>query len=181
MRFSKNASLNLSINAIVILILAITMLGLGLGFMRSTFKKATGSLGDVSAEVQKEMTDRLRERTTTVATSVEGIEIKSTGEKTVYLGIKNVNNADKKFKIVIERAKCIAMNTEADAGGNACGALTVSTFEGEELTIAANSVEVFPIKLAVASGTGSDVFRLPITVNEGATVYGQIHIDVNVP
>jgi len=46
MKFTKKASLNLSINAIVILILAITMLGLGLAFMRNIFGTAIWRLDE---------------------------------------------------------------------------------------------------------------------------------------
>jgi len=41
---SKNAALELSINAIIILILAITMLGLGLTFTRGLFKSASSKM-----------------------------------------------------------------------------------------------------------------------------------------
>ena len=61
MRFTKNASLNLSINAIVILILAITMLGLGLGFMRNIFGSATEEFTKVGGTVQKQMVDQMKE------------------------------------------------------------------------------------------------------------------------
>lgn len=45
MAFSKKASLNMSINAIVMLVMAMALLGLGLTFIRGMMGGATGKLG----------------------------------------------------------------------------------------------------------------------------------------
>ena len=97
MRFSKNASLNLSINAIVILILAITMLGLGLGFMRNIFGSATEEFTKVSGTVQKQMVEQMKQTNRIVDIDRPKISIKKAGKDQVYLGFKNVQAGDMYF------------------------------------------------------------------------------------
>lgn len=97
MRFTKNASLNLSINAIVILILAITMLGLGLGFMRNIFGSATEEFTKVGGTVQKQMIDQMKETSKVVDIDRPKLEIRKAAKDQAYIGFKNVQAADRFF------------------------------------------------------------------------------------
>ncbi len=100
--YKRKASLNLSINAIVVLILAITMLGLGLGFMKKTFKSATGQFGTVSDEVRKEMINRMKDEPGKAFFSVYQLEIKTGEEKQIYLAVRN--DLDKDVTITVDWA-----------------------------------------------------------------------------
>jgi len=113
MRFSKNASLNLSINAIVILILAITMLGLGLGFMKNLFSKTTGQLADVGEDIKNQMISELRRSNAKLTLDQEDITIKTGNTKDIYFGVKNVLTEDNEFGITID---CKPALNQADTG-----------------------------------------------------------------
>ena len=97
MKFSKNASLNLSINAIVILILAITMLGLGLGFMRDIFGSATEEFTKVGGTVQKQMIDQMKQTSKIVDIDRPKVTVRKAGKDQAYLGFKNVQADDRYF------------------------------------------------------------------------------------
>ena len=105
-RKNKKGGLQISINAIVILILAITVLGIGLGFIRGMFSKTIGQLGDVSDDIKNDMIARIRESDERLALREENIEIKKSGEKTIYFGIRNEedmgNNLGIEFDIYFE-------------------------------------------------------------------------------
>ena len=99
MKFTKKASLNLSINAIVILILAITMLGLGLAFMRNIFGQATGDFTEIGGEVQKQIITQMKSSSKVVDLSGAVYKIEPGEKKMVYIGFKNTGNEPKKFII----------------------------------------------------------------------------------
>jgi len=99
MKFTKKASLNLSINAIVILILAITMLGLGLAFMRNIFGKATEEFQEVSGTVKKQMIDQMKESTKIVDLSRPKVELKTGDSTQIFIGFKNDGSDPEAFQI----------------------------------------------------------------------------------
>jgi hypothetical protein len=99
MRFTKKASLNLSINAIVVLILAITMLGLGLAFMRNIFGSATEEFQEVSGTVQKQMIDQMKESNKVVDVSNSKLRMKAGERKQIFIGFKNEDSTAKEFQI----------------------------------------------------------------------------------
>ena len=99
MQFTKKASLNLSINAIVILILAITMLGLGLAFMRNIFGSATQEFSEVSGTVKKQMIDQMKATTKTVDLSRPKVELKAGESTQVFIGFKNEGNDPRDFRL----------------------------------------------------------------------------------
>jgi hypothetical protein len=106
MQFTKKASLNLSINAIVILILAITMLGLGLAFMRNIFGSATQEFSEVSGTVKKQMIDQMKESEKIVDVSNPKMVMKAGENKQVFMGFKNEGNNPVSFQIrVVESSR----------------------------------------------------------------------------
>src|SRR3989338_1390866 len=58
-RFSKTASLEISVQAIVIVVLAMTLLGLGLGFVRNLLTDISSTTEDVQAQVKQRILDDL--------------------------------------------------------------------------------------------------------------------------
>jgi len=99
---NKKGGLQISINAIVILILAITVLGIGLGFIRGMFSKTIGQLGDVSDDIKNDMINRIRNSDERLALREENIEMKKSGEKTIYFGIRNEEESLTEFDITFE-------------------------------------------------------------------------------
>ncbi|MBW2995220.1 hypothetical protein KY312_02620 [Candidatus Woesearchaeota archaeon] len=165
----RKGSLQLSINAIVVLILAITMLGLGLAFMRSTFGGVTAQFGEISAEVQKDMLDRLQQSPEDLVLNRYEVEIRQGESKEVYLAIRNELGNPATFLIdqKEESSKtcgageatthcCISM------GGSTCGDLSLSTFPKVTLTDGESKV----LKLIISAGpqAGKDTYMMPIRV-----------------
>ena len=99
MQFTKKASLNLSINAIVILILAITMLGLGLAFMRNIFGSATEEFTAVSGTVKKQMVDQMKETTKIIDISQPKVSLRQGADTQIFIGFKNEGASEVKYQI----------------------------------------------------------------------------------
>ena len=58
-RFSKKASLNLSIEAIVVVVIAFTVLGLGLGFVKSQLSSIGEGASTVTDTIKQQVLDDL--------------------------------------------------------------------------------------------------------------------------
>lgn len=99
MQFSKKASLNLSINAIVILILAITMLGLGLGFMKGMFGKVTGELGEMTEGLAAERKAELESSLDRISFHTTELEIKRGTKDNIYYAVRNNLEATDEFRV----------------------------------------------------------------------------------
>jgi len=100
MLFSKKASLDLSINAIVILILAITMLGLGLGFIKNTFSKTTEQFEEVGSDFKNQLIDAIKESNERLVFNKYDIEVKKGASKEFYIGINNDLNMVYDFSLL---------------------------------------------------------------------------------
>ncbi|MBD3249586.1 hypothetical protein GF336_06085 [Candidatus Woesearchaeota archaeon] len=99
-KWSKNASLNLSINAIVIVVLAMTLLGLGLGFIKSQI----GQIGETSTQVQQQIAEQIEGQLRASGEKMSfqrEINIAKGDRKVLTLGIQNVDNEELHFKINI--------------------------------------------------------------------------------
>lgn len=99
-RFSKRASLNLSIEAIVVVVIAFTVLGLGLGFVKNQFK----SFSDTSTQVSSQIKDQILEsmRSSGKKLSVDREVIMERGDtKAVNIGVVNTGISTLKFGINI--------------------------------------------------------------------------------
>ena len=165
----KKGSLQLSINAIVVLILAITMLGLGLAFMRSTFGGVTAQFGEVSAEVQKDMLDRLQQSPENLVLNRYEIEVRQGESKEVYLAIRNDLGNTETFLIDQnkESSKTCQAGEETlhcciSMGGSLCEDLKLSTFP----KITLNDGESNVLKLIISAGprASKDTYMVPIRI-----------------
>jgi hypothetical protein len=86
---NKKAALELSINAIVVLILAITILGLGIGFIKNQFGSLNKRFTDVSAEIQSELVQKIRESGDLLVFNRAELTTTVGTKDTFYIGIKN--------------------------------------------------------------------------------------------
>lgn len=180
----RKASLSLSINAIVVLILAITMLGLGLAFMRSTFGGVTAQFGEISAEVQKDMLNRLQQSPESLVLNRYETDIRQGESKEVYLAIRNDLGTERTFTIdqgdissktcapqEDTRHCCISM------GGNPCEDLTLETFP--RITLDDGESRVLKIKISAGPKAAKDTYMMPIRV-ESAGAATEIPYDQTV-
>ena len=161
MIFSKNGSLNLSINAIVVLILAITMLGLGLAFMKNTFGSVTDRFGSVTDEMHKEMIERLADGAKKAALNVYEINMKQSEKKNIYLAIR-----DELASAGAETTYSIGGLSGTPLGSSVCP--TLETFS--DVTIKAGEAKVVPI-LITTSSADSGTCRYSIEITVGGTAY----------
>jgi hypothetical protein len=119
MQFTKKASLNLSINAIVILILAITMLGLGLAFMRNIFSTAGEQITAISANVEKQMIDQMKAGTKIIDINQPRLEMDKGQSASVVLGFQNVG--DKAMNFQINSIEASELGLAIDVESTKCG------------------------------------------------------------
>ena len=152
-KFSKKASLNLSIEAIVVVVIAFTVLGLGLGFVKNQFK----SFSDTSTQVSSQIKDQILEsmRSSGKKLSVDREVIMERGDsKAVNIGVVNTGISTTKFGINI-----IPMKKQ-----NIDGTPGVTADMGDEVTFFYN--ELVDKEL---SPTDGDVIPITITTTGGAS------------
>ena len=152
MRFSKKASLNLSINAIVILILAITMLGLGLGFMKKTFGGAIGQFEDVSDDIKATMIAELEASNERLVFNKYDIQVKEGTEKEIYYAINNDGDA---VNPVVIKFKCTDAIANDECLPESCP-IDFKTFDTK--TVEANDNAVLKVIIAVPSNTAKTTY-----------------------
>ena len=146
----KKASLNLSINAIVVLILAITMLGLGLTFMRNIFGGATKEFTKVSGEVEKQMIDQMKQSTKVVTLSRPKVELKVGEADQIFVGLKNVEQGAKDFKIKAPATggtQCLSIGSITCEYSGGWSDLLLDTIYDKIITVESGEVTVLPINL----------------------------------
>jgi len=183
MKFSKNASLNLSINAIVILILAITMLGLGLGFMRNIFGQATEEFTKVGGTVQKQMIDQMKESTKIVDISRPKLIIKQGTKDQVYLGFKNAQATPATFTI----QPISGVPLTGVGGGTTPNCLQTGTpdvelrYKSTGTTVEAGETTVIPLNIVIKPNTpeGTCFFDVPLLIVAGADTQTK-HLELTV-
>lgn len=159
--FSKRASLNLSINAVVVLILAITMLGLGLAFMKKTFGGVTEEFEEVSGEIKVQLIDRLKTSREALALSTFNMEIEKSSKKTVYLGVRNDLGCGTLEYAIDATATCESLAGYGDINCKG-GAVKITTFATQD--VAQNDVGILPINIKTESSAIPDTLKFPIVV-----------------
>jgi hypothetical protein len=177
---SKRASLQLSINAIVVLILAITILGLGLGFIKSQFTSMTKQFDQVSDEIEKELTDKIRTSGELLVFNKQKIDATRGVEDVFYMGVSNpgsptsANCFNVLFRCIqtLSGADCDpagAVPNPAGVGGKAPSGYTITMISEEwfnvfdEVNIEGGDVGVYPVYLQIA-GASSDTYLVEIDV-----------------
>ncbi|MFH1510958.1 MAG: hypothetical protein ABIF10_04645 [Candidatus Woesearchaeota archaeon] len=168
-RFRK-ASLSLSINAIVVLILAITILGLGLGFIKKQFTDMSSKFQEVSVEMQKEMTDKIRQSGELLVFNVLDIQVNRGVEQTFYMGLSNTDQTTKCFTVMFKCIKALTTGNSCDsvAGDNVwIGGEVDPGITGDSspqvsnpwvkvftlVNIDSGSVGVYPVNIQIGSAT----------------------------
>ncbi len=138
----KKGNLNLSINSIVVLILAITMLGLGLAFMRNIFGDAMEQFEGVSAEMETEMTESLRDTRDDVALNVRETSAEMRSTSRIYLGIQNDRSDTLYYQYDIFES---GQDNPCDYESGETGDCKIDLDVFNDGSVEGNDVEVIPI------------------------------------
>jgi len=99
-----------------------------------------------------------------VIISEKEISLEPNQEATIYLGIKNINNEDQKFKISYECDNC---NDE----------ISLQMFS--EVGIKANKEGAFPIKI-ITNKEAKGEYNIRIKVSDGNKEYSSTNININI-
>ena len=159
MRSNKKAGLQISINAIVILILAITVLGIGLAFIRGMFSQTIGQLGEVSKDIENDMINAIRDSDERLVLREENIEIKKSGEKTIYFGIRNEEEDEAFFEI--EFWCDSAMDEDANLDD-----ITFSVFK-ETKMLERDEIMVLPAVIKISPKAVATTYMCSALIDEG--------------
>ncbi len=161
-RFSKKASLNLSIEAIVVVVIAFTVLGLGLGFVKEKFK----SFSDTSTQVSSQIKDQILEnmRSSGKKLSVDREVIMERGDtKVVNIGVVNTGTATATFGINIIAMK--KQNIDGTAGDKADMPNEVTFFYNElvDKELSPTDGDVIPITITTTgSASGNYLYQVKV-------------------
>lgn len=117
MKMNKKASIQLSINFIVTIIIAIVILGSGLAIVKNFFFQAGQEQEEMSRQLQEQIINSLR-GDNPVSIPYNTITIDYKHNKQVGVGILNILNGNKKFKIDVkdpsQKLKIIYVNENKD-------------------------------------------------------------------
>jgi hypothetical protein len=95
----KQASLNVSVEAIVVLVLAITMLGLGLAFIKNMFGGTANQLTKVSKSIEEQVINDLKSSDERIAFYQTEIQVKKGSKEAMFFGVKNDLTGEQTFNI----------------------------------------------------------------------------------
>lgn len=166
-KFSKKASLNLSIEAIVVVVIAFTVLGLGLGFVKNQFK----SFGDTSSQVSSSIKDQILEsmRSSGKKLSVDREVLLDRGSnKQLNIGVVNTETSTAKFGITIEPIK--KQNLDGSPGELETITDEVSFFYSDivEKELSPTDGDVFPISITTkGSASGNYLYKVNVYTDSG--------------
>ena len=161
-KFSKKASLNLSIEAIVVVVIAFTVLGLGLGFVKNQFK----SFSDTSTQVSSQIKDTILEnmRSSGKKLSVDREVILERGDsKGINIGVVNTDTNTAKFGIGIIALK--KQNLDGSAGTKEDMDGEVSFFYNEfvDKELSPTDGDVIPLTVtAEGSASGNYLYKVNV-------------------
>ncbi len=103
-RWSKKASLNLSVEAIVIVVIAFTVLGLGLGFVKDQLGNVGKTTTEVQAKIKEQILEDMRTGGKKLAITQE-IQLERGKETIETVGVVNTDSSVDKFGIKITPVK----------------------------------------------------------------------------
>ncbi len=173
-KFSKKASLNLSINAIVILVMAMILLGLGIGFIRSTFKNMGSTGTTVTDQVKQQILDNLRTSDKKLSFPSNDITLQKGESKTIAIGVKNQLEQDLTFSIEITQPET------GGTGGSSSDLNIKSMYSSDEQTLGVTDVSVIPIKLTAQEISGTALYKIKLKNSDSDEIYASKTFFVNV-
>ncbi len=162
-KWSKKASLNLSIEAIVIVVIAFVVLGLGLGFVRGQFKSMTETTSSVQEQIKQQIMDDLRTGDKKLSFPASEVTIGKKESSVLAIGIKNVNQGTLKYKVSVEFKGGDTVFGD-DIGENFLYPTEVESLEPTE-------ARVIPIRVTTETKAGTGQFKITITDDDAQKPY----------
>ncbi len=162
-RYSKKASLNLSIEAIVIVVIAFVVLGLGLGFVRTQFSQIEGTSTSVQEQISQQILEDLRTGNKPLTFPASKLVLETREETVQAIGVKNTGDTDLSF--VVE------FFVKDDTGGfTSFSSGTSITFNGDvesellwddsEQILDAGKPNVIPVTISAPSKNGNYLYKV---------------------
>ncbi len=153
-KWSKRASLNLSIEAIVIVVIAFVVLGLGLGFVRGQFKSITETTSSVQEQIKQQIMEDLRTGDKKLSFPATEVVLGKKESKVIAVGVKNV----------LQQGITYTIKVSAIGGDKIFGDTITDNFlyTTEAETLAPTDARIIPIRITseVTGGTGQ--FKIAI-------------------
>lgn len=170
-KWSKKASLNLSIEAIVIIVIAFTVLGLGLGFVKDQMSKMTEGSGAVQEQIQQQIMEDLRTGDKKINFPTDEVKLNKGDSKQLAVGVKNTDEVPLTFKLKVKLV---------DTGSDITSKETVKDTDNFDIgefiwnptpqTLEPTEANVFPIKFV--GGKHADTYTFEIIIErEDGTIY----------
>lgn len=168
-KWSKKASLNLSIEAIVIIVIAFTVLGLGLGFVKSQLGKMTEGAGAVQEQIQQQIMEDLRTGDKKINFPTDEVKLNKGDSKQLAVGVKNTDEVPLKFKLKVNLV---------DTGMDVISKETVKDNENFDVgsfiwnekiqTLEPTEANVYPIKFIGGKHAETYTFEIVIEREDGS-------------
>jgi type II secretory pathway pseudopilin PulG len=180
----KEASLNLSIQAIVIVVIAFVVLGLGLSFVRGQFKSISETSSSVQEQIRQQILEDLRTGDKKLSFPATSLNVDKGGAQDIAIGVKNTLAAgDLKFIIAMETLK----RQGGVEGVDVSDQVEYFFLEGP-FTLKVTDAEAYNIKILGSGDKGTYLVSLKILeadsdgnpVDENAAPYAEKSFFVNI-
>ena len=158
-RFSKKASLNLSIQMIVIVVIAFVVLGLGLGFVRSQFGTIEETAGSVQEQIKEQILDDLRTSNKKLSFPATSLTVERGKAKDIAVGIKNIEDIDLKYQVQIS---VISKQEDDTLSPEELGDEVKFFYDTLEKTLGSTESRVEAIKISIPGSTGTYLVKLSV-------------------
>ncbi len=161
-KWSKNASLNLSINAIVIVVLAMTLLGLGLGFIRGMFSQVTGISEATFEKISEQLNTDLATSEAPLLFSKSRATMERGDVALEAVGVRNDGDSGISYGIKVITANC-PDDAEEDGECPDVGKNWFEYFKGPgQYTLPAAQRAVNKVQINIPNGANTGLYLLKI-------------------
>jgi len=173
-QWSKKASLNISIEAIVIIVIAFVVLGLGLGFVRGQFKSIQETSGSVQEQIRQQILEDLRTGNKKLSFPATTLNIEKGSSQDIAIGVKNTKSSgDLSFKILVE-----TLEKQGSKGVDVSSQVEYFYLEGP-FTLKVTDAEAYNIKIIANGDKGTYLVSLKL-LDEDSSIYAEKSFFVNV-
>ena len=165
MQFTKKASLEISIQAIIIIVLAMTFLGLGLTFIKKQIGTISDTASSVQEQVKQQILEELRSGDKKLSFAANEVIIAIQNSKVLAVGIKNTKQVALSFTLNIQLID-EASGTRKEPN-NALKTSSIFTdpdgiyiYNAGLEKLAVNEARVYPIKYTAPENVKTKTFEI---------------------
>lgn len=170
-RFSKKASLNLSIEAIVVVVIAFTVLGLGLGFVKSQIGDISKTSSSVQEQISQQILDDLRTGNKKLSFPATKLTLETGEESVQAIGVKNTDDAEVTLSLkfsVKSGEQFVNFVSEQEAafqgGGNEVSSTII--WDNSPQTLKPGESRVFPVTITAPDKTGNYLYKVILVTED---------------